>query len=206
MRYLPLTSSHLCANFILAFLQLSAIFIRGISQPSVIFPKYFRPNGVYTKEPLVIGMENSVNGNISKELLESLFTEYNAAYFSGGLKRCKCSVLYGSRALGMYTHHRNAGGPINGRIWIARDVDWTEDTLRTVVVHEMVHHWVWQTYGRNSGLMGHGRRFMRKCRELNRAYGLNLKRVDTDIYHRNEKIPTTRLGRLLRCLKFRLSS
>lgn len=142
-----------------------------------------------------------ISGTINKELLENLFREFNSAYFSGELKRCKCSVLYGNHELGVYTHRKNSKGAIDGRIWIAKNVNWTIRSLTTVFVHEMVHHWVWQTYGGGSGIMGHGWRFMKKCRELNKIHGLNLKRVNPEIYRKNEKIPTTRFGRLLRYVK-----
>lgn len=151
-------------------------------------------------------MDKKFNGTISKELLEELFKEFNVVYFSGELKHCKCSVLYGNRELGMYTHHKNPDGTINGRIWIAKNVDWTVRSLTNVFVHEMVHHWVWQTYGHDSGIMGHGYKFMKKCRELNKLHGLKLKRVDTDIYHKNEKIPTTRFNKLLRYIKMQLNA
>lgn len=118
---------------------------------------------------------------ITQEYLTELFRKYNAAYFDGQLRNCSCSVLYGYRELGMYTHHKESDGTIRGRVWVARNIDWTERSLRSVLVHEMVHHWIWQTYRHDSGIMGHGWRFMKKCRELNRAYDLNLKRVNREI-------------------------
>ncbi len=101
----------------------------------------------------------------------------------------------------MYTHHRNPNGTISGRIWIAKNVDWTIESLSSVLIHEMVHHWIWQTYGHDSGIKGHGWKFMRKCRELNKNYGLKIKRVNAEIYRKNEKVPATHLGRLLRHIR-----
>ena len=104
---------------------------------------------------------------ITKEDIRIRYKEYNRLYFCNQLKHCKFSVQKQS-PLGTYTSKKEKDGTITGHIWIAYDVDWTEETLREVIIHEMIHHYVKTIDKRFSGLFGHGYPFLKQCRRLKR--------------------------------------
>ena len=140
---------------------------------------------------------------ITKEDIRIRYKEYNQLYFGNQLKHCKFSVQKqsplgtytskkekdGTIPLGTYTSKKEKDGTITGHIWIAYDVDWTEETLREVIIHEMIHHYVKTIDKRFSGLFGHGYPFLRQCRRLKRDYGLNIT-VLSAIPHINQKPET----------------
>lgn len=112
---------------------------------------------------------------ITKEDIKALFKEYNKLYFDGVLPSCKCHVFKGRGVFGRYNYFRKGNGKYEGSIWIAYNVNWTEETLREVVVHEMIHHYVQTIEGRSGGLFGHNWRFHRQMRRLKKNYGLVIK-------------------------------
>lgn len=122
---------------------------------------------------------------ITKDDIKSRYKEYNKLYFGNQLKRCKFSVQK-QHALGTYTYKRSKDRTITGHIWITTDVEWTEETLREVIIHEMIHHYVRTIDRRFSGLFGHGYPFIKQCRRLKRDYGLNIS-VIGNVPHPNEE-------------------
>ena len=85
-------------------------------------------------------------GIMNKKIIKELYKEYNALYFNGALSLCDCHYIK-LDALGRYTNQNG-----KGKIWITNDVDWTEETLREVLVHEMIHHYVKTIEGKNEYL------------------------------------------------------
>lgn len=78
---------------------------------------------------------------ITKEDLKVRFDEYNRLYFGGKLGKCTFSARkIGS--FGFYFFKTATGGKPECRITLTTDVNWTEDSLRDVLVHEMIHHYV----------------------------------------------------------------
>ena len=69
-------------------------------------------------------------GIINKKIIKELYKEYNTMYFNGVLSLCDCHYIK-LDAMGRYTNQNG-----KGKIWITNDVDWTEETLREVLVHE----------------------------------------------------------------------
>lgn len=88
------------------------------------------------------------------------FEEYNKKYFDGVLPPCKCHVIREKEhtPLGLYNPIERRGKLI-GHIWIASNVDWNEEDLREVIVHEIIHHYVRMIEGHEGGLFGHNWRF-----------------------------------------------
>ena len=125
---------------------------------------------------------------ITKENIRTRFKEYNRLYFEGQLKHCKFTVQK-QFPLGTYTCKKEKDGTITGHIWIANDVDWTEETLQEVIIHEMIHHYVKTIDKHFSGLFGHGFPFLRQCRRLKRDYGLTI-HVTSPLLHINQEKPT----------------
>lgn len=107
---------------------------------------------------------------ITKKLLKELFKKYNSLYFDNVLPICEFHYLK-LDSIGTYTN-----GGKTGKIWITNDVDWTDETLRDVLVHEMIHHYVKSVYGKNEYIFfRHGFRFRKKMKEINKKYKLNIK-------------------------------
>ena len=140
-----------------------------------------------------------------------LLCEYNNLYFYGRLKKCR--ILY-SRFIhfGHYFYKTKYNGEIDGTIWITNDVDWTEETLKDVLIHEMIHHYVVSVDNCRGidgfgwyGLFGHGWHFRRQIRRIKKEFGLKIHIHHSYIYHRKEKIPTTFFGKLLRFINYEIS-
>lgn len=109
---------------------------------------------------------------IKKEDIQTRFDIYNQQYFNGVLPKCKYHVLrYNDGPDGFYNPLLKDGKLI-GHIWIQHKVDWTEEDLREVIVHEMIHHYVQTIEGHKGGLFGHNWRFRRQCRRIKKEYGL----------------------------------
>ena len=78
---------------------------------------------------------------ITKEDLKVRFDEYNHQYFNSVLPQCEFSVIKLS-CLGRYMFSSGQNGKRKYRIRLTSDVNWTEETLRDVLIHEMIHHYV----------------------------------------------------------------
>lgn len=119
---------------------------------------------------------------LTKEKLKSLFAEYNEKYFNNELITPKYFELW--------TCSKYCAGWIRG-IWNVRDkryytsfhisneFNWLENELRDVIVHEMIHLSIrdylervpwWKKPFHKS----HDKRFVRKMKELNEKFGLNI--------------------------------
>lgn len=107
----------------------------------------------------------------AKKVLAALFDECNRQYFDGGLRRPRFSLYKSDNQYGRYTCHRVKSG-IEGHIWISYSHDWDHNLLKTLMIHEMIHHRVKTVEHRNGGLFGHNWRFRRECRRLRREFGL----------------------------------
>jgi len=106
---------------------------------------------------------------VTKTIIRDLYKKYNKLYFGGVLSLCDCHYIK-IDAFGRYTNQNG-----KGKIWITNDVDWTEETLREVVVHEMIHHYVKSILGKNEYIFfRHGFRFRRMMRKLNKEFGLGI--------------------------------
>ena len=135
---------------------------------------------------------------ITKEDIKVRFDEYNKLYFGGCLSPCKYHIIREKRCpLGLYNPSFK-NGKIIGHIWIAYQVDWEEDGLKEVIIHEMIHHYVQTIEGHKGGLFGHNWRFKRQCKRLKKEYGLNIRICSFDICRIGQKKPTNLFQRLRR--------
>jgi len=103
--------------------------------------------------------------SVTKKEIEERYKIYNIEYFEGVLPPCKCSIFYGNQIFGRYTKNH---------IWISVNVDWAEDTIKEVILHEMVHHYVYSIEHKNGGLFGHNWRFRRMCRKIKKRYNIKI--------------------------------
>ena len=140
---------------------------------------------------------------ITKEDIVTRFNEYNKKYFDGILPTCKCHVIREKEhtPLGLYNPIERKGKLI-GHIWIASNVDWNEEDLREVIVHEMIHHYVRMIEGYKGGLFGHNLRFKRQCKRLKDDYGLIINTTSYNICRIGQKKPTNSFQRFRRFIGF----
>lgn len=125
---------------------------------------------------------------ITKEELKDLFNKYNKLYFNGLLPKCKFHVFKGRGTYGFYLNKTNG-------IWIAYDVEWTEETLRECLVHEMIHHYLYTIEGHCGGLFKHNWRYRRQCRRIEKDYGIKIYLLGGNLEYIGQKKTTTLYGK-----------
>ena len=110
---------------------------------------------------------------ITTETIKERYDRYNDGYFDGVLPKCIFHLIREkTNQFGRYTWARGRNGGMVGHIWISKHVNWTDDALREVLVHEMIHHYLKIIKGKNGGVFGHNWRFRRECRKMRKRYGL----------------------------------
>ena len=105
-----------------------------------------------------------------KEDIERRFDEYNEKYFDGVLQKCKISVT--KSKYNAYAFICKYSSKVN-KIYIANDVYWTDENLKLTLIHEMVHHYVWEIMNLNPFFV-HGTSFRKVCRMLRKKHGLRV--------------------------------
>lgn len=122
---------------------------------------------------------NSEYVTLKKEDLKRRFDEYNEKYFDGVLPPCKLFVTkskYGCPAwISKYKK-------VNNKIYIANDVYWTDENLKLSLIHEMVHHYVWEIMNLNP-FFTHGRAFRKVCRMLRKKHGIRVNLWELPLPH-----------------------
>lgn len=112
---------------------------------------------------------------ITVEILKEKFDEYNELYFGGRLGRPDEFRLHKSfRCFGWFRCNKHSPGSRlrNVIISISKYYDWTEEHLRNVLVHEMLHYKIERS--RRIDKNPHGPRFLKLAAEMNEKYGLNV--------------------------------
>ena len=147
---------------------------------------------------------------ITKELIKKKFKEYNDKYFNSILPKCEFSACK-LHCFGQYTCAKSKSSKRN-RIWITTDVDWTEETLKDVLIHEMIHHYVTTVDGCELfdgfswyGLFGHGKHFRKQVNRLKKEFGLNVHIHYPFLKKKKEKIPTSSFQKLLRFINYSIN-
>ena len=118
---------------------------------------------------------NVDGAELSKEDLKERFDKYNVMYFYGKLGQCKFYWMSPNQSnYGKYIAQPTKNGLVSS-IGVARNTCWTEENLKELLVHEMIHMYVTIVEGKNiDGILGHGRRFRWHCKRIKRDYGLNI--------------------------------
>ena len=129
----------------------------------------------------------------TKEELESLYNECNETYFWGKLG--KCSFMYftkGNSTLGWYNARTDKKGRPADRIWFGTCVDWTEEQIRRIMIHEMVHMYNHRIEKRRwTGILGHGRCFRKHQRRIKRDFGIDIKKLNDYVFLNKDHYPKT---------------
>ena len=134
---------------------------------------------------------------IIKSDIKNRFEEYNKKYFNGILKSCKYHVFKSDGFFGRYNHTINKNG-ILGHIWISYNVEWKEEDLQDIIIHEMIHHYVQTIEGHKGGLFGHNWRFKRQCKRLKKDHNIVIHISYRHLYHIGEKKPTNLFQKIRR--------
>lgn len=102
--------------------------------------------------------------------LKSRYDSYNALYFDGELPtKCRFYLIKDAMRVGNATANPNRR--CSPKIGISDRILWTDGQLRDAIVHEMIHLWEWENFGK----MTHGKIFKAKMKELNDRYGMNIR-------------------------------
>ena len=140
---------------------------------------------------------------VTKEYIKEVFDECNKLYFDNQLKNCKFTTFRTNRCKG-FVNTKKINGKIYGRMGIATNVLWTEDSFKEIVIHEMIHLYNVQVEHKDCTIIGHSWRFRRKLKQLNKKYGMKMTICHPNIYVVNEKVPSTFFGKLVRRIRFEL--
>ena len=113
---------------------------------------------------------------LTKDYLCSLYNKCNEKYFDGQLGKCDFSFFTKNISyLGWYNSKNDKNGKPKDKIWVGTSVKWTDEALERVLVHEMVHMYVYRIDGcKYDGLLGHGRRFRQQCKRIKKTYGIEI--------------------------------
>ena len=115
----------------------------------------------------------------TKEELAKKYNEYNVLYFNGKLQQLtKNNFFYinkNSTQCGRYSYKKDKNGKIINQIWIGTCIEWNEERLMNVLVHEMIHMYnVTVEHSRFNGIFGHGRSFRKQCRRIKKEFGITI--------------------------------
>ena len=137
----------------------------------------------------------------TKYILEDLFDEYNKLYFEGKLAKPQLATYLGESIMGIFNVSERHG-KVKTKIMIARNVRYTQEDLRDILIHEMIHLYVYQEIGPD---YGYKKPFMDKMNELNAQYGLDIRkdcRHLKDKFIRRKKDKTSLTGRIHQIMAF----
>ena len=121
------------------------------------------------------------------EILTEKFKEYNKLYFDGKLPMPRLEIMHTYKISGHFIFTPVKKGRIKyKKIYITDNFDFTEETFRDILVHEMIHYYI--AYNKIEDNDDHGVEFMKIADELNKKYGLGItKQIDASSFKRNEK-------------------
>ena len=126
---------------------------------------------------------------ITVDILKEKFEEYNEKYFDNKLQTPRFKLLKSYSKFGLF-QYRKAGVRKIGdmTLSISKYIDWEENDLRDVIVHEMVHQYIAPKL--ENGEDEHGAKFQKKCNELNKKYGLNVTvKIDGGNFKKTKNAP-----------------
>ena len=130
-------------------------------------------------------------------VLRNWFCDYNERYFDSVLPTCDFSVVKSCGYLGLF---QSAKGSRQAEIcfpsrpvWTGRD-EWSEQMLREILIHEMVHYYVEEIIGRHLMMFAHGYKYRKVCRRLRKRHGVH---VHISAY-RYKKTPSSFRGKVAR--------
>ena len=104
--------------------------------------------------------------------IKVLFREFNRLYFDNILPVPYVKIRHSVKTLGYFSYTIGAMPGTTEVIEISDFYNYTDNQLRDIIVHEMIHYYL--SYTGEDIYPSHGRAFMNKARQLNRKYGLQV--------------------------------
>jgi hypothetical protein len=111
---------------------------------------------------------------ITKDDLQRRFDEYNQLYFDGKLKSAKMGFLSKSfkTLVGIFEFKIDNNRRVkDSSIKVSKRIDWDEEKLRRVLLHEMAHFSVTQKYKKDKK---HGIAFIKECKRIESQYNVKV--------------------------------
>lgn len=135
---------------------------------------------------------------ITASKIRTLYSEYNKKYFDGSMFMPKITTFTGINSMGIFSVKKWTN-KVEEELSIARNFKLTEEELRDLVLHEMIHQYVYEKYGK----MNHGKHFKKKMNELNEKYGFDIRKNSKHLFkkYRNKKTVWERIVSLLKTKK-----
>ena len=127
---------------------------------------------------------------ITVELIEKKFREYNKEYFNNELPLPKFGLLESYMTCGYFSCKKIIGKRrLKGqRLDISVYYDWEENALRDVIVHEMIHYYL--AYKHIDNELTHGDAFKEMATDFNNKYSMNISaKVDCTGFKKTKKAP-----------------
>ena len=111
---------------------------------------------------------------ITKEDLKVRFDEYNRMYFDGKLRSAKMGFLSKSfkTIVGVFEFEIDKNQRVkNTSIKISKRINWDEEKLKSVLLHEMAHLSVTQKYRKSKK---HGLAYIKECKRIESQYNVKV--------------------------------
>ena len=114
---------------------------------------------------------------INKTLIKEKFNEYNKLYFNSELPKCEIRIKSAYRYYGLFEckYHEKYKKATFKTITISDLYDYTDENLKNILVHEMIHYFLIEKKKLFHDSINHGREFQKMAKEFNEKHNLNIK-------------------------------
>ena len=114
---------------------------------------------------------------INKALIKEKFNEYNKLYFNSELPKCEIKIKSAYRYYGLFEckDHEKYKKATFKTITISDLYDYTDENLKNILVHEMIHYFLIEKKKLFHDSIKHGPEFQKMAKEFNEKYNLNIK-------------------------------
>ena len=109
---------------------------------------------------------------ICESQIRCLFRQFNKDYFGNILPMPYIKIRHSVNTLGYFSYMQNEMSGTTETLEISDFYAYTSNQLRDIVVHEMIHYYLY--YIGEDVRLKHGKSFMRMARQLNQSYGLHV--------------------------------
>ena len=109
---------------------------------------------------------------ICESQIRCLFRQFNKDYFGNILPMPYIKIRHSVNTLGYFSYMQNEMSGTTETLEISDFYAYTSNQLRDIVVHEMIHYYLY--YIGEDVRLKHGKSFMRMAKQLNQSYGLHV--------------------------------
>lgn len=109
---------------------------------------------------------------VCESQIRCLFRQFNQDYFGNLLPMPYIKIRHSVNTLGYFSYMQNEMFGTTETLEISDVYEYTSNQLRDIVVHEMIHYYLY--YIGEDVRLKHGKSFMRMARQLNQSYGLHV--------------------------------